>query len=107
MSILPFSTISTYDAAAGGSAFDVGSFLLSAGHFVGVFAGSFAMGLAYTVITALISFPRLMIVGRRQRDAPPLIGTDRRESKGFAVLPGNCFGISGSLIRLRSTFWHP
>nr|XP_023661599.1 sodium/hydrogen exchanger 9-like [Paramormyrops kingsleyae] len=48
-------TISSYDAATGGSAFHVGSFFLSAARFLGVFAGSFTMGLAYTVITALVT----------------------------------------------------
>lgn len=38
------------------NAFDAAAFFQSVGNFLGIFAGSFAMGSAYAVVTALISF---------------------------------------------------
>lgn len=36
--------------------FDAAAFFQSVGNFLGIFAGSFAMGSSYAVVTALISF---------------------------------------------------
>lgn len=52
----PCSSISTYSPRENPNAFDAAAVFQSAGRFLGIFAGSFAMGAAYAVVTALISF---------------------------------------------------
>uniref|UniRef100_A0A8C9RWX3 Sodium/hydrogen exchanger n=1 Tax=Scleropages formosus TaxID=113540 RepID=A0A8C9RWX3_SCLFO len=47
--------ISTYST----STFEASSFFLSIGHFIAVFAGSFGIGLAYTIVTHLTKFMQL------------------------------------------------
>lgn len=51
-----FSSISIYSPKENPNAFDTAAFFQSVGNFLGIFAGSFAMGSAYAVVTALISF---------------------------------------------------
>lgn len=51
-----FSSISIYSPKENPNAFDVAAFFQSVGNFLGIFAGSFAMGSSYDVVTALISF---------------------------------------------------
>ncbi|XP_074262018.1 sodium/hydrogen exchanger 9 isoform X1 [Saimiri boliviensis] len=48
-------SISIYSPKENPNAFDAAAFFQSVGNFLGIFAGSFAMGSAYAVITALIS----------------------------------------------------
>lgn len=50
------SSISIYSPKENPNAFDTAAFFQSVGNFLGIFAGSFAMGSAYAVVTALISF---------------------------------------------------
>ncbi|KAL4677619.1 hypothetical protein H8959_020293, partial [Pygathrix nigripes] len=49
-------SISIYSPKENPNAFDAAAFFQSVGNFLGIFAGSFAMGSAYAIITALISF---------------------------------------------------
>uniref|UniRef100_A0A9L0RFN7 Sodium/hydrogen exchanger n=1 Tax=Equus caballus TaxID=9796 RepID=A0A9L0RFN7_HORSE len=49
-------SISIYSPKENPNAFDAAAFFQSVGNFLGIFAGSFAMGSAYAVVTALISF---------------------------------------------------
>uniref|UniRef100_A0A8C0ZMT5 Cation/H+ exchanger transmembrane domain-containing protein n=1 Tax=Castor canadensis TaxID=51338 RepID=A0A8C0ZMT5_CASCN len=49
-------SISIYSPKENPNAFDTAAFFQSVGNFLGIFAGSFAMGSAYAVVTALISF---------------------------------------------------
>lgn len=51
-----FSSISIYSPKENPNAFDAAAFFQSVGNFLGIFAGSFAMGSSYAVVTALISF---------------------------------------------------
>lgn len=51
-----YSSISIYSPKENPNAFDTAAFFQSVGNFLGIFAGSFAMGSAYAVVTALISF---------------------------------------------------
>ncbi|XP_049485703.1 sodium/hydrogen exchanger 9 isoform X1 [Panthera uncia] len=48
-------SISIYSPKENPNAFDAAAFFQSVGNFLGIFAGSFAMGSAYAVVTALIS----------------------------------------------------
>ncbi|XP_066097648.1 sodium/hydrogen exchanger 9 [Saccopteryx bilineata] len=48
-------SISIYSPKDNPNAFDAAAFFQSAGNFLGIFAGSFAMGSAYAVITALLT----------------------------------------------------
>ncbi|NXA21707.1 SL9A9 protein, partial [Ibidorhyncha struthersii] len=52
-------SISIYSPKENPNAFDAAAFFQSVGNFLGIFAGSFAMGSSYAVITALISFMHL------------------------------------------------
>ncbi|NXU18390.1 SL9A9 protein, partial [Pardalotus punctatus] len=52
-------SISIYSPKVNPNAFDAGAFFQSVGNFLGIFAGSFAMGSSYGVVTALISFMHL------------------------------------------------
>ncbi|MGH0136335.1 UNVERIFIED_CONTAM: hypothetical protein FKN15_036033 [Acipenser sinensis] len=56
LSCLSISSIAAYRPPESPAAFSASAFFLSVGHFIGIFAGSFAMGTLYTFITALISF---------------------------------------------------
>ncbi|KFO21851.1 Sodium/hydrogen exchanger 9 [Fukomys damarensis] len=49
-------SISIYSPKENPNAFDTAAFFQSVGNFLGIFTGSFAMGSAYAVVTALISF---------------------------------------------------
>uniref|UniRef100_A0A7N4PSY5 Sodium/hydrogen exchanger n=1 Tax=Sarcophilus harrisii TaxID=9305 RepID=A0A7N4PSY5_SARHA len=49
-------SISIYSPKDNPNTFDAAAFFQSVGNFLGIFAGSFAMGSAYAVVTALISF---------------------------------------------------
>ncbi|XP_075425521.1 sodium/hydrogen exchanger 9-like [Ascaphus truei] len=49
-------SISIYSPKENPNVFDAAAFFQSVGNFLGIFAGSFAMGSAYAVVTALISF---------------------------------------------------
>ncbi|KFV88550.1 Sodium/hydrogen exchanger 9 [Struthio camelus australis] len=49
-------SISIYSPKENPNAFDAAAFFQSVGNFLGIFAGSFAMGSSYAVVTALISF---------------------------------------------------
>ncbi|KAM7133669.1 sodium/hydrogen exchanger 9 isoform 2-T2 [Molossus nigricans] len=49
-------SISIYSPKENPNAFDAAAFFQSVGNFLGIFAGSFTMGSAYAVVTALISF---------------------------------------------------
>lgn len=51
-----FSSITIYSPKENPNAFDAAAFFQSVGNFLGIFAGSFAMGSSYAVVTALISF---------------------------------------------------
>ncbi|ERE74926.1 sodium/hydrogen exchanger 9 [Cricetulus griseus] len=50
------SSISIYSPKENPNAFDTAAFFQSVGNFLGIFAGSFAMGSSYAIVTALISF---------------------------------------------------
>ncbi|NXL44089.1 SL9A9 protein, partial [Podilymbus podiceps] len=52
-------SISIYSPKENPNAFDAAAFFQSVGNFLGIFAGSFAMGSSYAVVTALISFTHL------------------------------------------------
>ncbi|KFW67857.1 Sodium/hydrogen exchanger 9 [Pygoscelis adeliae] len=52
-------SISIYSPKENPNAFDAAAFFQSVGNFLGIFAGSFAMGSSYAVVTALISFMHL------------------------------------------------
>ncbi|NWS65714.1 SL9A9 protein, partial [Crotophaga sulcirostris] len=52
-------SISIYSPKENPNAFDAAAFFQSVGNFLGIFAGSFAMGSSYAVVTALISFIHL------------------------------------------------
>ncbi|NWS12725.1 SL9A9 protein, partial [Pachyramphus minor] len=52
-------SISIYSPKENPNAFDAAAFFQSVGNFLGIFAGSFAMGSSYAVVTALISFLHL------------------------------------------------
>ncbi|NWW78160.1 SL9A9 protein, partial [Climacteris rufus] len=52
-------SISIYSPKKNPNAFDAAAFFQSVGNFLGIFAGSFAMGSSYAVVTALISFMHL------------------------------------------------
>ncbi|NWV80252.1 SL9A9 protein, partial [Dasyornis broadbenti] len=52
-------SISIYSPKVNPNAFDAAAFFQSVGNFLGIFAGSFAMGSSYGVVTALISFMHL------------------------------------------------
>ncbi|NXT45053.1 SL9A9 protein, partial [Pelecanoides urinatrix] len=52
-------SISIYSPKENPNAFDAAAFFQSVGNFLGIFAGSFAMGSFYAVVTALISFLHL------------------------------------------------
>ncbi|KFP41488.1 Sodium/hydrogen exchanger 9, partial [Chlamydotis macqueenii] len=52
-------SISIYSPKENPNAFDAAAFFQSVGNFLGIFAGSFAMGSSYGVVTALISFMHL------------------------------------------------
>ncbi|NXN82448.1 SL9A9 protein, partial [Bombycilla garrulus] len=52
-------SISIYSPKENPNAFDAAAFFHSVGNFLGIFAGSFAMGSCYAVVTALISFMHL------------------------------------------------
>ncbi|KAK1162572.1 sodium/hydrogen exchanger 9-like [Acipenser oxyrinchus oxyrinchus] len=56
VAIVLSSSIAAYRPPESPAAFSASAFFLSVGHFIGIFAGSFAMGTLYTFITALISF---------------------------------------------------
>ncbi|KAG9351065.1 hypothetical protein JZ751_024955, partial [Albula glossodonta] len=47
--------ISTYSLSGGQHSFSVSAFFFSVGHFIAVFIGSLSIGIAFTIITALIS----------------------------------------------------
>uniref|UniRef100_A0A672U3Z6 Sodium/hydrogen exchanger n=1 Tax=Strigops habroptila TaxID=2489341 RepID=A0A672U3Z6_STRHB len=49
-------SISIYSPKENPNAFDAAAFFQSVGNFLGIFAGSFAMGSSYAIVTALISF---------------------------------------------------
>ncbi|VCW98372.1 unnamed protein product, partial [Gulo gulo] len=49
------SSISIYSPKENPNAFDAAAFFQSVGNFLGIFAGSFAMGSAYAVVTALLT----------------------------------------------------
>lgn len=61
-----FSSISIYSPKENPNAFDTAAFFQSVGNFLGIFAGSFAMGSAYAVVTALISFAVVWNPGTEQ-----------------------------------------
>lgn len=61
-----FSSISIYSPKENPNAFDAAAFFQSVGNFLGIFAGSFAMGSSYAVVTALISFNPSGFVFREQ-----------------------------------------
>ncbi|XP_078522555.1 sodium/hydrogen exchanger 9 [Lissotriton helveticus] len=48
-------SISLYSPKENPNTFDAAAFFQSVGHFLGIFAGSFAMGSAYAVVTALLT----------------------------------------------------
>lgn len=48
-------SISMYSPKENPNAFDAAAFFQSVGNFLGIFAGSFAMGSAYAVVTALLT----------------------------------------------------
>uniref|UniRef100_A0A803Y093 Cation/H+ exchanger transmembrane domain-containing protein n=1 Tax=Meleagris gallopavo TaxID=9103 RepID=A0A803Y093_MELGA len=50
-----FSSISIYSPKENPNAFDAAAFFQSVGNFLGIFAGSFAMGSSYAVVTALLT----------------------------------------------------
>ncbi|KAF1519227.1 Sodium/hydrogen exchanger 9, partial [Eudyptes sclateri] len=52
-------SISIYSPKENPNAFDAAALFQSVGNFLGIFAGSFAMGSSYAVVTALISFTHL------------------------------------------------
>ncbi|NXO54220.1 SL9A9 protein, partial [Aramus guarauna] len=52
-------SISIYSPKENPNVFDAAAFFQSVGNFLGIFAGSFAMGSSYAVVTALISFMHL------------------------------------------------
>ncbi|NXK87024.1 SL9A9 protein, partial [Formicarius rufipectus] len=52
-------SISIYSPKENPNTFDTAAFVQSVGNFLGIFAGSFAMGSSYAVVTALISFMHL------------------------------------------------
>ncbi|NXL58187.1 SL9A9 protein, partial [Chordeiles acutipennis] len=52
-------SISIYSPKENPNVFDAAAFFQSVGNFLGIFAGSFAMGSSYAVVTALISFTHL------------------------------------------------
>ncbi|NXX76690.1 SL9A9 protein, partial [Urocolius indicus] len=52
-------SISIYSPKENPNTFDAAAFFQSVGNFLGIFAGSFAMGSSYAVVTALISFMHL------------------------------------------------
>ncbi|CAD7673548.1 unnamed protein product [Nyctereutes procyonoides] len=56
-------SISIYSPKENPNAFDAAAFFQSVGNFLGIFAGSFAMGSAYAVVTALISFFPMLETG--------------------------------------------
>uniref|UniRef100_A0A8C6JJG2 Sodium/hydrogen exchanger n=1 Tax=Melopsittacus undulatus TaxID=13146 RepID=A0A8C6JJG2_MELUD len=49
-------SISIYSPKENPNTFDAAAFFQSVGNFLGIFAGSFAMGSSYAIVTALISF---------------------------------------------------
>ncbi|KAI4547971.1 hypothetical protein MJG53_000751 [Ovis ammon polii x Ovis aries] len=56
-------SISIYSPKENPNTFDAAAFFQSVGNFLGIFAGSFAMGSAYAVVTALISFFPMLETG--------------------------------------------
>ncbi|KFO98770.1 Sodium/hydrogen exchanger 9 [Calypte anna] len=56
-------SISIYNPRENPNAFDAAAFFQSVGNFLGIFAGSFAMGSSYAVVTALISFMATKTLG--------------------------------------------
>ncbi|XP_068056882.1 sodium/hydrogen exchanger 9 isoform X3 [Anomalospiza imberbis] len=55
ISCIVIGSISIYSPKENPNAFDAAAFFQSVGNFLGIFAGSFAMGSSYAVVTALIS----------------------------------------------------
>lgn len=85
-------SISIYSPKENPNAFDTAAFFQSVGNFLGIFAGSFAMGSAYAVVTALLTkFTKLREFPMLETGLFFLLSWSAFLSAEAAGLTGQCF----------------